>query len=140
EAYLSHLALPASGGDAFARPLKRLVHVSAFQYPKTADVFLGLEVRPVGDEDSAIGLRSQRLRGAKAASEFPDAGSNHLFVERVDRAARGFVHLRRVEVVGEVTSNQILRHVFSCNSPSGGVLCPPHYNDERPDRSSTSRR
>src|ERR1700731_3874181 len=112
---LSHLALPPSGGDAFARPCHRLVHVSAFQYPKTADVFLGLKVRPVGDEDSAIGLPSQRLRGPKAASEFPDAGSNHLFVERVDLAARRFVRLGRVEVVGEVTSNQILRHSFSFN-------------------------
>jgi hypothetical protein len=35
----------------------------------------------------------------------------------VDLAAHRFVHLRRVEVVGEVTSNQILRHDFSffCN-------------------------
>ncbi len=39
---LSHLDVPAGGGDAFARPCQRLVHVSAFQYPKTADVFLGL--------------------------------------------------------------------------------------------------
>jgi|HubBroStandDraft_2_1064218.scaffolds.fasta_scaffold246677_2 hypothetical protein len=38
----------------------------------------------------------------KAASEFPDAGSNHLFIERVDRVARRFVHLGRVEVVGLV--------------------------------------
>src|SRR6266853_6723821 len=37
-------------------------------------------------------------------------GSNHLFVERVDLAARRFVYLGRVEVVGEVTGNQILRH------------------------------
>ena len=57
---LSHLALPPSGGDAFARPGHRLVHVSAFQYPKTADVFLGLKVRPVGDEDSAIILLKNR--------------------------------------------------------------------------------
>src|SRR5467141_2098907 len=54
----SHLALPPSGGDAFARPCHRLVHVSAFQYPKTADVFLGLKIRPVGDEHLAIGLPS----------------------------------------------------------------------------------
>src|SRR5258706_14511124 len=73
---LSHLDLPPSGGDAFARPCHCLVHVRAFQYPKTPDVFLGLKVRSVGDEGSAIGLRSQRLRGPKAASEFPDAGSN----------------------------------------------------------------
>src|SRR5262245_63206587 len=47
EVNLSHLDLPPSGGDAFARPCHRLVHVSAFQYPTTADVFLGLKVRPV---------------------------------------------------------------------------------------------
>jgi hypothetical protein len=35
----------------------------------------------------------------------------------VDLAARRFVHLGRVEVIGEVTSYQILRHVLSffCN-------------------------
>ena len=67
-----------------ARQCHCLVHVRAFQYPKTADVFLGLKVRPVGDEDSAIGLRSHRHRGPKAASEFPDASSNHLIIEFVD--------------------------------------------------------
>src|SRR5262245_1987850 len=122
---LSHLDLPPSGCDAFARPCHRLVHVSAFQYPKTADVFLGLKVRPVGDKDSAIGLRSQRLRGPKAASKFPDAGSNHLFVERVDRAARRFVRLGRVEVVGEVTSNQILRHCLLLKWSSGRLVALP---------------
>src|SRR5436190_21767228 len=87
EKYFSHLALPARGNDGFARPRQRFVHISAFQYPKPADVLLGLKVRSVGDEDFAIGLPSQRLRGAKAAGEFPDTGSNHPFVERVDLAA-----------------------------------------------------
>jgi hypothetical protein len=41
---LSHLALSSSGGDAFVRPCDRLVHIGAFQYSKTADVFLGLKV------------------------------------------------------------------------------------------------
>src|SRR5262249_49415781 len=77
EENLSHLALPWSGGDAFARPSHRLVHVSAFKNQKPADVFLGLKVWPVGDEDPAIGLRSQRLRGPKATSEFPDTSSDH---------------------------------------------------------------
>src|SRR5258706_5986651 len=122
---LSHLDLPPSGGDAFARPCHCLVHVRAFQYPKTPDVFLGLKVRSVGDEGSAIGLRSQRLRGPKAASEFPDAGSNHLFIERVDLAARRFVRLGRVEVVGEVTSNQILRHCLLLKWSSGGPVALP---------------
>ena len=40
---LSHLDLPPSGGGAFARPCHRLVHVSAFQYVKTTEVFLGLK-------------------------------------------------------------------------------------------------
>jgi hypothetical protein len=81
-------------------------------------VFLGLKVRPVGDEDATIGLRPQRLRVAcrrYAASENPDAGSNHLFVERVDFLAHRFVHRGRVKIVGEVTCNQIMRHIFSCN-------------------------
>jgi hypothetical protein len=113
EKYLSYLDLPPDGGDAFARPCHRLVHVSAFQYPKTPDVFLGLKVRPVGDEDFAIGLRPQGLRGPKAASESPHPGSNHLFIERVDLATRRFVHLGRVEIVGKVTSNKKLRHIVS---------------------------
>src|SRR5258708_32049494 len=65
----SPLALPPGGGDAFARPGHRLVHISAFQYVKTADVFLGLKVRPVGDEDRAIGgpfiFESAALRSGK---------------------------------------------------------------------------
>jgi hypothetical protein len=28
------------------------------------------------------------------------------------------------KVVGVLNCYQILRHIFSCNSPSGGVLCP----------------
>ena len=44
-----------------SRPCRRLIHVSAFQYPKTAYVFLGLKVWPVSDEDSALGLRPQSL-------------------------------------------------------------------------------
>jgi hypothetical protein len=67
EEYLSHLALPPSSGDALRA---HEVHVSAFQYPKPADVFLGLKVRSVGDEDSAIGLRSQGLCGPKAQPNF----------------------------------------------------------------------
>src|ERR1700754_108534 len=84
---LPHLHLPARSGGAFARPRQRLLHVGAFQYPETADMFLRLEVRSIGDEDGTIGLCSQRFRGAETAREFPDAGSNQLFVERVDLAA-----------------------------------------------------
>src|SRR5436309_2175897 len=56
-------------------------------------------------------------------------GSNHLFVERVDLAARRFVHLGRVEVVGEVTSNQILRHCLLLKWSSGRLVALPSlYN------------
>jgi hypothetical protein len=65
--------LSPSGGEAFARPCHHLVHVRALQYPETADVLLGLQIRPVGHEDSAVLLRSQRLRGPQAAREFPGA-------------------------------------------------------------------
>jgi len=57
-----------------------------------------------------LGLRSQQLRGPKAASKFPDAGSHHLFVERMDFSGHRFARFGWVEVVGEVTSNKILRH------------------------------
>ena len=65
---LSHLDLALSGGDAFACPCHCRIHVGAFQNPKTADVLLGLKVRPVGDEDSAIGLPS--LSPGTQSSEF----------------------------------------------------------------------
>ena len=83
-------------------------------------MLLGLQVRPVGDEHLAIGLRPQRLRTAgrgKAAGELPGAGSNHLAVERVDLADRPFGFDGRVVVVGVVDSNQILWHNFSSLFP-----------------------
>src|SRR5229473_4482814 len=52
-------------------------------------------------------------------------GSNHLFVERGDLAARRFVHLGRVEVVGEVTSNQILQHCLLLKWSSGRLVALP---------------
>ena len=64
EENLSYLAMPPRGGHAFAPPFDRLIHVGAFQYPKTADVLLGLKVGTVGDEDASIALRPKRLRGA----------------------------------------------------------------------------
>ena len=39
----------------------RLGDVSAFPYPETAAVLLGLGLRPVGDEHLAVGLLAQRL-------------------------------------------------------------------------------
>src|SRR5258706_4175949 len=65
-------------------------------------------------------------------------GSNHLFVERVDLAARRFVHLGRVEVVGEVTSNQILRHCFLLRWSSGRLVALPSRYSRSGDRKSTA--
>src|SRR5260370_34186372 len=47
-----------------------------------------------------------------SASELPGAGSDHFAVERVDLLDHRFGYGGRVEVVGEVVSNQILRHNF----------------------------
>jgi hypothetical protein len=60
----------------------------------------------------------------QAAGEEPGTGSLHLFVEHIDVAGHLLALQGRVVVVGVVNSNQILRHVCSCNSFSGGVLCP----------------
>src|SRR5690242_16142591 len=56
---LSHLDRKTARFSALARPRKHLVHVSAFQYPETAYMLLGLQVRPVGDEQLTVGLRPQ---------------------------------------------------------------------------------
>src|SRR3984957_14668341 len=72
---------------------QRLVNISQLQHPTTADVLLGLQVRPVGDEPLTIGPRPQRLRladGGEAAKENHDTGGRHLFIERVDSADRCF--------------------------------------------------
>src|SRR5665213_331316 len=52
----AHLDRRPTRDDGFASPRQRLVHVSRFQYPKTAYVLLGLNVRPVGDDHLATGL------------------------------------------------------------------------------------
>ena len=61
------------------------------------------------------GCFSQRLcvggRG-NAAGELPHAGSNQFAVKRVDLLDHRFGYGGRVEVVGEVVSNQILWHDF----------------------------
>ena len=93
-----------------------LIWTSSFQYPETAHVLLGLDVWPIGDEHRTIRLLPHRLcvagRG-NSASELPHAGSNHFAVERVDLFHHRFGYGGRVEVVGEVISNQILWHDFS---------------------------
>src|SRR5712671_3207423 len=53
------------------------------------------------------------LAGEIPASELPGAGSDHFAVERVDFLDHRFCYGGRVKVVGEVVSNQILRHDFS---------------------------
>src|ERR1035438_10780013 len=50
EKKLAHLAGHIAGDGTLLRPCQRLVDISAFQYPKSAHVLLGLGVRPVGDE------------------------------------------------------------------------------------------
>ena len=123
---LAHLDPPLAVAAPFARPRQRLVHVSAFQYPETADVFLGLEVRPVGDEDPSIGLPRSVFacrRGIPQANFLTPAAIISLLSAWISRPIAS-VHRGRVEVVGKVTSNQILRHCRLLHSPSDGALCP----------------
>src|SRR5882672_7419181 len=78
-------------------------------------MLLGLDVWPIGDEHRTIRLLPHRLclagRG-NSASELPGAGGNHFAVECVDLLDHRFGYAGRVEVIGEVVSNYILRHVF----------------------------
>src|SRR5258705_1562726 len=78
-------------------------------------MLLGLRVWPIGDEHRTVRLLPHRLcvagRG-NSASELPGAGSDHFAVERVDLLHDRFGYGGRVEVVGEVVSNQILWHDF----------------------------
>ena len=72
----THLDRRPTGDGGLAPPFQRLVQVSGFQHPKTANVFLGLRVRPVGDEHLTRGLQPQRPRAAfrlQAARKNPDA-------------------------------------------------------------------
>jgi hypothetical protein len=61
EKNLAHLARRTAGDRTLARPRQRLVDISGFKYPETADVLLGFDVRPVADEHFAVGLGPQRL-------------------------------------------------------------------------------
>src|SRR6266516_1181274 len=110
-------------------------------------MLLGLGVWPIGDEHRTIRLLPHRLcvagRG-NSASELPGAGSDHFAVERVDLLDHCFGYGGRVEVVGEVVSNQILRHdfspvtVFNLKSWGGPVALPSPYS-RTAGRNSTSR-
>src|SRR5215831_3546512 len=116
EKKLAHLARCITGDGSLLRPCECLIHIGGFQYPETAHVLLGLGVWPIGDEHRTIRLLPHRLgaRGrGNSASELPHAGSNQFAVERVDLLDHRFGYRGRVEVVGEVVTNQILWHSFS---------------------------
>src|SRR5215831_19185987 len=101
----AHLDRRPTGNSGLAPPRQSLVQASGFQHPETADVLLGLQIRPVGDERLATGLRPYRLRAAcrgQATDKDPDAGSRHFVVEHIDIAVHGFVLAGRVVVVGMV--------------------------------------
>src|SRR5437764_14198763 len=51
----AHLDRRPAGDDGFASPFERLVGVGAPEDPEAADVLLGFEVWPVGDQDVALG-------------------------------------------------------------------------------------
>src|SRR5215467_2737414 len=115
EKKLAHLAGHIAGDGSLPRPCKCLIQIGGFQYPESAHVLLGLGVRSVGHEHPAVGLLPQRLRvggRGNAAGELPGAGSNQFAVERVDFFDHRFGYGGRVEVVGEVVTNQILWHDF----------------------------
>src|ERR1700739_3379975 len=112
---LTHFDWRPTSDGGLAPPCYRLVQVSGLQYPETAHVLLGLQVRPVGDQPLTPGQAPQRLRAAcrqQAASEKPGASSRHLFVEHVDIAAHCFVLDGRVVVIRVVNRYQKLLHVF----------------------------
>jgi len=116
----SHLDRRPARDDSLALPRRCLVQIGSFQYPKTAYVLLSLQVRSVGDEHFTIGLPPQRSRAAgraEAAGKKPDTRSLHLIVERVDIAHHRFALCGRVVVVGDVNSNQILRHDLAGRLP-----------------------
>src|SRR5215475_11842826 len=115
EKKLAHLAGYIAGDGSPLRPCQCLIQIRGFQYPESTHVLFGLDVRSVGDEHVAVGLLPQRLRvggRGNAAGELPRAGSNQFAVERVDLFHHRFGYGGRVEVVGEVITNQILWHDF----------------------------
>src|SRR3954470_18642463 len=107
---LSHLYREAASFSALTRPLDYLVHVTAFEYPQAADMFLGLQIRTIGDEQFAVWLWTQCAGGAKTTGELPHARSDHLAVERVDLFHHRFVLCGRVKVVRQVTTHHVVRH------------------------------
>src|SRR6187402_2813524 len=58
EKKLAHLAGRIARDGGLLRPCQCLIHIGGFQYPKSANVLLGLGVRPVGDENLAVALLS----------------------------------------------------------------------------------
>jgi len=56
---LAHLDRCAAGDDGFASPRHGLIHVGCVEYPKAANVFLGLKVWSIGDDHLSAGLLTQ---------------------------------------------------------------------------------
>src|SRR6185369_69600 len=105
EENLSHLDRKTARFSALAGPCDYFVQIIAFQYPYTADVLLGLQVRSISEEQLTVGLRPQRVGWAQPAGELPDTSSYHFAIERVNLLHHRFVLCGRVEVVGKVTRN-----------------------------------
>src|SRR6185437_15587641 len=113
EPHLAHLDRRPAGTAALARPRQGRLLILRLQYPKPADVLLGLGVRRVGHQHRAIRLPPQRLgrlRRRQAAGQLPRPAGDHLAVQCVD----GFNRLRRlgrrVVVVRQVKGKQVLGH------------------------------
>src|SRR5581483_2167077 len=88
-----HLDRGPTGYGSLAPPRKCLVQIGGFHYPKTDYVFLGLRIRPVADEQRAIGMDPQRHRitgRGKAAYKHPDTSSYHFVVEQIDVVVHRF--------------------------------------------------
>src|SRR5581483_6731011 len=78
---LSYFDRHSASDGGLARPLHGLVHVGTLQQPHTADMLLGLEIRPIADDDLSAGLLTYRFRLSgrlQTTSKIPDSGSDHL--------------------------------------------------------------
>ena len=115
---------PASNAKTVRKQPDGTVLVTDGPYTETKEHMGGFWILEAADMDEAlawarkgaISCDAQRpgvVDRGNAAGEFPHAGSNHFAVERVDLLDHRFGYGGRVEVVGEVVSNQILWHDFS---------------------------
>src|ERR1700753_3377805 len=129
--HLAHLDRRPTGNGDLPPPRECFLQTSGIQHRKTADVLIGFQVWPVGDEHLPTGLHPHRPRaagrGEASTKRSLDTGSHHLIFERFDIAGHCFVLCGLGVVVWEVNSNQVLRHDFSfvLQRPSGGATAPP---------------